>query len=93
MTAGPSLGRYPAISGLTGDGPKQMYVVPHKRYNYWTPKPLSQRRLEAVEKRKRTHTGPLGERTSPFASFWLCNLQARPDLLLPTVGSTQWGFR
>ena len=42
------------------------------------PRPLSQRRLElppSAEKRKRTHTGPLGERTSPFASYWLCNLQ------------------
>jgi hypothetical protein len=41
------------------------------------------------QKKKRTHRGPLGERTSPFLSFWYCGVGAheggvlsRPDAIL-----------
>ena len=61
------------------------YVAPNKRYYYWTPKALatSRRRGQGGEdedaegvkrKRKRGHVGRLGERTSPFPSFWYCGL-------------------
>eukprot|EP01066_Platyproteum_vivax_P010463 Platyproteum_vivax@DN4680_c0_g1_i1.p1 len=41
---------------------KLLYIVPKKRYAFWTPKHLA--------RKKHTHTGPLGERTSPFVSMW-----------------------
>ena len=61
------------------------YVAPSKRYYYWTPKALASSRrrglggddiISAAErkKRKRGHVGRLGERTSPFPSFWYCGL-------------------
>ena len=62
------------------------YVAPSKRYYYWTPKSLASSRRRgrggddasssAAErkKRKRGHVGRLGERTSPFPSFWYCGL-------------------
>lgn len=41
------------------------------------------------QKKKRTHSGPLGERTSPFLSFWYCgvgehqaNMLNKPDAIL-----------
>ena len=41
------------------------------------------------QKKKRTHRGPLGERTSPFLSFWYCGMGlhqgcvlSRPDAIL-----------
>lgn len=55
------------------------YVAPKKRYYYWTPKAMIKARAaksgmeESVKaRRKRTHIGALGERTSPFLSFWYC---------------------
>jgi hypothetical protein len=56
------------------------YVAPKKRYYYWTPKALVKARAankgeneeSAKARRKRTHIGALGERTSPFLSFWYC---------------------
>ena len=56
------------------------YVAPKKRYYYWTPKALVKARAankgeneeSAKARRKRTHVGALGERTSPFLSFWYC---------------------
>ena len=40
------------------------YMAPRKRYYYWTPKVL--------KRSKHTHSGKLGERTSPFISVWYC---------------------
>jgi hypothetical protein len=67
-----------------GTGRKQtlpFYVAPSKRYYYWTPKSLATSRRNAktdpdaeAKKRKRGHVGRLGERTSPFPSFWYCGL-------------------
>jgi hypothetical protein len=56
------------------------YVAPKKRYYYWTPKAMVKARAankgqaeeSAKARRKRTHIGALGERTSPFLSFWYC---------------------
>lgn len=55
------------------------YVAPKKRYYYWTPKAMIKARAakgqseESIKaRRKRTHIGALGERTSPFLSFWYC---------------------
>jgi len=56
------------------------YIAPKKRYYYWTPKAMvkaraankSQTEESAKARRKRTHMGALGERTSPFLSFWYC---------------------
>jgi hypothetical protein len=50
------------------------YVVPRKRYNYWTPKG---RRADissgGVKAKTHGHTNAaLGARTSPFISFWYC---------------------
>ena len=58
------------------------YVAPVKRYYYWTPKPLIAARKAQqagdVEggkaRRKKSHVGRLGERTSPFLSFWYCGM-------------------
>ena len=60
------------------------YVAPSKRYYYWTPKALAASRRRGIgknsdpdatsTKRKRGHVGRLGERTSPFPSFWYCGL-------------------
>ena len=61
------------------------YVAPSKRYYYWTPKALASSRRRGLggddnssaaerKKRKRGHVGRLGERTSPFPSFWYCGL-------------------
>lgn len=63
------------------------YVAPVKRYYYWTPKALIAARREASNKtenavgaesgkarRKKHHIGRLGERTSPFLSFWYCGM-------------------
>eukprot|EP00916_Digyalum_oweni_P002842 GHVL01005258.1.p1 GENE.GHVL01005258.1~~GHVL01005258.1.p1 ORF type:complete len:354 (+),score=100.02 GHVL01005258.1:19-1080(+) len=38
------------------------YLMPKKRYVFWTNKTLA--------RHKHSHTGPLGERTSPFVSLW-----------------------
>lgn len=56
------------------------YIAPKKRYYYWTPKAMVKARAankgqaeeSAKARRKRTHIGALGERTSPFLSFWYC---------------------
>ena len=71
-------------SGSNGTRRKQtlpFYVAPSKRYYYWTPKALATSRRRAktdpdaeAKKRKRGHVGRLGERTSPFPSFWYCGL-------------------
>lgn len=54
------------------------YVAPFKRYYYWTPKALAAERKNRVtadgKKKKKGHVGRLGERTSPFPSFWYCGL-------------------
>ena len=54
------------------------YVAPFKRYYYWTPKALAAERRNKVQndgkKKKKGHVGRLGERTSPFPSFWYCGL-------------------
>ena len=42
------------------------FLVPPKRYVYWTPKALGAGR--------HSNSGPLGVRTSPFASFWYVHL-------------------
>eukprot|EP00241_Pyramimonas_parkeae_P018988 CAMPEP_0114314384 /NCGR_PEP_ID=MMETSP0059-20121206/21750_1 /TAXON_ID=36894 /ORGANISM="Pyramimonas parkeae, Strain CCMP726" /LENGTH=388 /DNA_ID=CAMNT_0001439463 /DNA_START=467 /DNA_END=1634 /DNA_ORIENTATION=+ len=74
---------YPALKTGSLNAQKPFYLAPRKRYYYWTPKALAndsaKARLggEALErKKKRTHSGPLGERTSPFLSFWYCALGA-----------------
>jgi len=41
-----------------------VFVCPHKRYNYWTPKAM--RTGDKVQ----SHSSALGTRTSPFLSFW-----------------------
>ena len=57
------------------------YVAPVKRYYYWTPKPLiaARKAQQGVDesgktRRKKSHVGRLGERTSPFLSFWYCGM-------------------
>ena len=61
-----------------GSAPAPFYLAPVKRYYYWTPKALvkesAQVRVEEGGRKKRGHRGPLGERTSPFLSFWYCAL-------------------
>lgn len=42
------------------------FVAPKKRYHYWAPK--------GWRVHKHTHSGPKGERTSPFVSFWYLTL-------------------
>ena len=42
------------------------FLAPPKRYVYWTPKALGAGR--------HSNSGPLGVRTSPFASFWYVHL-------------------
>ena len=46
-----------------------LFLVPKKRYNYWTPKGL--RGSRSVQSQ---HTGAGGYRTSPFISFWYIDL-------------------
>ncbi|CAG9467197.1 unnamed protein product [Pedinophyceae sp. YPF-701] len=58
------LGRSPA-SWTKCEG--LFYLAPRKRYYYWTPK--------ALKRGKSTHGGSLGERTSPFISFWYICMQ------------------
>ena len=66
------------------------YVCPGRRYYYWTPKALIAARREASEagkshklQRKKAHVGRLGERTSPFMSFWYCGMgdELQPEAL------------
>lgn len=47
--------------------PRPFFIVPKKRYYYWTPKGMH---AQAVSGAKRTHGGPRGVRTSPFVSMW-----------------------
>ncbi|KAK3288692.1 hypothetical protein CYMTET_3839 [Cymbomonas tetramitiformis] len=63
--------------------PEPFFIYPTKRYCYWIPKPLikvvasarsRQHEDGAQFRKKRTHKGPLGERTSPFISMWFCGL-------------------
>lgn len=49
-----------------------VYLVPHKRYNYWTPRGRRSD-LAAGGAKSKTHghtNAALGVRTSPFVSFW-----------------------
>ena len=55
-----------------------IYVAPRKRYYYWTPK--------ALKRAKHTHSGPMGERTSPFISFWYIGPGGFQDAIV-----RQWG--
>lgn len=64
---GKSKGAAPAPGpGATVHAGGVFYLVPRKRYHYWTPRVLL--------RGKHTHTGTLGERTSPFVSFWYVGL-------------------
>ena len=59
---------YPAATAAA----RPFYIVPRKRYNYWTPRG---RRgdVSAGGKKAKTHghtNAALGARTSPFVSFW-----------------------
>ena len=57
----------PALSGV-----QTIYVVPRKRYHYWTPKGRRDDVSSGGAKAK-THghtNAALGARTSPFVSFW-----------------------
>jgi hypothetical protein len=75
--------KYDGIKRHGGESRAQIlpfYVAPKKRYYYWTPKAMVKARAankgqaeeSAKARRKRTHIGALGERTSPFLSFWYC---------------------
>jgi len=76
--------RVKKIATRDGGGRRQtlpFYVAPVKRYYYWTPKPLiaARKAQQGVEtsgktRRKKSHVGRLGERTSPFLSFWYCGM-------------------
>eukprot|EP00976_Prorocentrum_cordatum_P076564 1182359-Prorocentrum_minimum.AAC.3 len=76
---------YPSLTSGAAEGgggaaaaPKPFYLAPVKRYYYWTPKALvkesEKTRVEGGGRKKRGHRGALGERTSPFLSFWYCGL-------------------
>ena len=55
-------------------GAAQLFVVPRKRYPYWTPRGRRADVASGGEKAK-THghtNAALGVRTSPFVSFWYC---------------------
>ena len=43
-----------------------LFLYPSKRYNYWTPK--------GFRAKTQNHASPLGNRTSPFISFWYMDL-------------------
>lgn len=68
----------PALGGASRAN-AMLYLYPHKRYMYWTPKGLRDR-----AKVQSQHSGAGGNRTSPFVSFWyldLAPLVAAPALL------------
>lgn len=61
----------PALEGGCGES---FYLVPIKRYYYWTPKGR-RRDITGDGAKKHTHghtNAALGARTSPFVSFWYC---------------------
>ena len=60
-----------------------MYVVPRKRYHYWTPKVL--------KRGKHTHSGTLGERTSPFVSFWHMGMKGHRDAVAKAFDAREQG--
>ena len=69
-------------------GARLFYVVPLKRYHYWTPRG---RRADVVAggSKAKTHghsNASLGVRTSPFVSFWYvggCPREVRDALRAP----------
>jgi hypothetical protein len=78
-------GRIPGVAPGGGASRRQtlpFYVCPAKRYYYWTPKALLAARRAAAgtldesgkAHRRKHHIGRLGERTSPFLSFWYCGM-------------------
>lgn len=46
-----------------------LYLVPRKRYHYWTPKGLRSK------EESQSHASALGHRTSPFISLWYIDLR------------------
>lgn len=63
-----------AAAAASGGARLPFYIVPRKRYNYWTPKG---RRADVAAggSKAKTHghtNAALGVRTSPFVSFWYC---------------------
>ena len=64
-------------------GEQPMYVVPRKRYHYWTPK--------ALKRGKHTHSGTLGERTSPFVSFWHMGMKGHRAAVIKAFGAAPRG--
>lgn len=55
-------------------GHEAFYIVPRKRYNYWTPRGRRSD-VAAGGAKAKTHghtNAALGVRTSPFVSFWYC---------------------
>ena len=58
--------------GAGGTGGAPCYIVPRKRYHYWTPRGR-RRDVAAGGQKAKTHghtNASLGARTSPFVSFW-----------------------
>ena len=87
-------GRIPGVAPVGGASRRQtlpFYVCPAKRYYYWTPKALLAARRAAAgtldesgkAHRRKHHIGRLGERTSPFLSFWYCGMgdELQPETL------------
>lgn len=46
---------------------QMLYLYPRKRYTYWTPR-------GGLRSKKQAHSSALGNRTSPFISFWYAAL-------------------
>lgn len=63
--------RWPASIGRT------LFLVPPKRYSYWTPKGL--------RSKTQSHASAAGHRTSPFVSFWYACLGPHEAAVLKSL--------
>jgi len=60
---------------------KPFYVCPRRRYLYWTP--------AGLRNKKQSHSSAQGNRTSPFISFWYCHLGKYQDEFVRWWKATQ----
>lgn len=71
---------YATFAARVGGGKRARevaYVAPKKRYSYWAPR--------GWRVHKHTHSGPKGEKTSPFVSFWYMVLGDKVRFCLPAA--------
>jgi len=65
-------GKHPAYTAAQTDWLQPIFVTPPERYHYWTPEGL---RPEEDAKKCKHRNLYLGNRNSPFSSFWFVSLQ------------------